>query len=59
MEMRDFCTIAAYSFRDRQKVNHVCVYVLLGPRAVAHHRYYKDKFEDYPPTRRAVIPFIL
>lgn len=35
------------------------VYVLLGPRAMAHHRYYKDKFEDYPSTRRAVIPFIL
>ncbi|XP_060582919.1 3-oxo-5-alpha-steroid 4-dehydrogenase 1-like isoform X1 [Ruditapes philippinarum] len=31
----------------------------LGPRALHHHRYYKEKFEDYPKTRKALIPFIL
>jgi len=31
----------------------------IGPRAVHHHRWYKDKFgSDYPAHRRAVIPFI-
>ena len=31
----------------------------LIPRAVAHHRWYKDTFEDYPADRRALIPFLL
>ena len=31
----------------------------LVPRARAHHLWYREKFEDYPPQRRAVIPFIL
>ena len=31
----------------------------LLPRAVAHHKWYKNKFPDYPSNRRAIIPFIL
>lgn len=31
----------------------------LGPRAFHHHRYYKEKFEDYPKDRKALIPFLL
>ncbi len=31
----------------------------LIPRAVAHHRWYKGHFEDYPRERKAVIPGIL
>jgi len=31
----------------------------LIPRAVENHRWYHDKFEDYPSRRRAVIPFLL
>lgn len=31
----------------------------LGPRAFHHHRWYKDKFDDYPPGRKALIPFIV
>jgi protein-S-isoprenylcysteine O-methyltransferase Ste14 len=31
----------------------------LIPRAVDHHKWYKEKFEDYPAERKAVIPFIL
>jgi len=32
----------------------------IGPRAVQHHRWYKNKFGvEYPPDRKAVIPFIL
>lgn len=31
----------------------------LGPRALAHHRWYTDTFPDYPKNRRALIPFIL
>ncbi len=31
----------------------------LLPRAIANHRWYRDEFADYPPARRAVIPFLL
>ena len=30
----------------------------LGPRAVAHHRWYLQKFEQYPKNRKALIPFV-
>jgi protein-S-isoprenylcysteine O-methyltransferase Ste14 len=31
----------------------------LVPRALAHHRWYRETFPDYPPARRAVIPYVL
>jgi protein-S-isoprenylcysteine O-methyltransferase Ste14 len=31
----------------------------LGPRARTHHRWYREKFADYPPERRALIPFLV
>ena len=31
----------------------------LLPRALAHHRWYRAHFADYPPDRRAVLPGIL
>jgi protein-S-isoprenylcysteine O-methyltransferase Ste14 len=31
----------------------------LVPRAMAHHRWYKETFEDYPAGRRALFPYLL
>ncbi len=31
----------------------------LLPRALATHRWYRARFPDYPPARRAVIPFLV
>ena len=31
----------------------------LGPRAFSHHRWYQERFPDYPPERRALLPFLL
>lgn len=31
----------------------------IGPRALHHHAWYKEKFPNYPPERRALIPWIL
>ncbi|XP_062598234.1 3-oxo-5-alpha-steroid 4-dehydrogenase 2-like [Saccostrea cucullata] len=31
----------------------------IGPRALHHHRFYLEKFEDYPKDRKALIPFLL
>uniref|UniRef100_T1JHU5 3-oxo-5alpha-steroid 4-dehydrogenase (NADP(+)) n=1 Tax=Strigamia maritima TaxID=126957 RepID=T1JHU5_STRMM len=33
--------------------------LFLGWRACHHHVFYLDKFEDYPKSRKALIPFIL
>ena len=31
----------------------------LVPRAIHHHRWYRERFPNYPPARRAVFPFVL
>ena len=31
----------------------------LFPRALTHHKWYKEEFSDYPAKRKAIIPFIL
>jgi hypothetical protein len=31
----------------------------LIPRAMSHHRWYKEKFPDYPKERKAIIPFMI
>ncbi|XP_017292187.1 3-oxo-5-alpha-steroid 4-dehydrogenase 2 [Kryptolebias marmoratus] len=30
----------------------------IGPRAYYHHRFYKEKFKEYPKSRKALIPFV-
>lgn len=31
----------------------------LVPRAITHHGWYRRTFEDYPPERKAIFPFVL
>jgi protein-S-isoprenylcysteine O-methyltransferase Ste14 len=31
----------------------------LGPRALHHHAWYRRTFPDYPPRRKALVPFLL
>ncbi len=31
----------------------------LVPRAITHHRWYHARFPEYPPARKAVLPFLL
>ena len=31
----------------------------LGPRAMTNHRWYRDTFPDYPPDRKALVPWLL
>ncbi len=31
----------------------------LAPRAMANHRWYQETFDDYPPDRKALIPFVI
>jgi hypothetical protein len=36
----------------------VFTFANLAPRAISHHKWYKDEFEDYPKNRKILIPFI-
>ncbi len=31
----------------------------LAPRAIAHRRWYRERFPDYPRERRAIVPYLL
>lgn len=31
----------------------------LFPRALDHHKWYREKFSDYPASRKAIVPFVL
>lgn len=31
----------------------------LAPRAIDHHAWYRERFPDYPPQRRALIPYLV
>ena len=44
-------TLAAWAFAAFTFAN-------LAPRALANHRWYREKFPDYPGSRRALIPFL-
>ena len=44
-------TLAAWAFAAFTFAN-------LAPRAVANHRWYRERFADYPRQRRALIPFL-
>ncbi|GAA6097597.1 3-oxo-5-alpha-steroid 4-dehydrogenase 1 [Tachysurus ichikawai] len=33
-------------------------FIVLSNRAVSHHKWYLEKFEDYPKSRKALIPFV-
>ncbi|CAL8259996.1 unnamed protein product [Merluccius merluccius] len=45
------CSVHSTSFA-------VFTLVVLASRAVAHHRWYINKYEDYPKSRKALIPFV-
>ncbi len=31
----------------------------LAPRAISHHRWYRERFPEYPSRRKALVPFLL
>ena len=31
----------------------------LAPRALSHHRWYRERFPEYPADRKAILPFLL
>ncbi|XP_067148516.1 3-oxo-5-alpha-steroid 4-dehydrogenase 1 isoform X2 [Apteryx mantelli] len=45
------CTIQSLAFA-------LCTLFILGSRAKQHHQWYLEKFEDYPKSRKILIPFV-
>ncbi|NXP57405.1 S5A1 dehydrogenase, partial [Chloropsis cyanopogon] len=45
------CTIESFAFA-------LCTLFILSSRARQHHKWYLEKFEDYPKDRKIVIPFL-
>lgn len=37
----------------------IWTFMNLVPRAISHHKWYKDNFKDYPKNRKAIIPKLL
>ena len=49
-----------YSSNDFSVVS-FAIYTLanLLPRALSHHQWYLEKFDDYPKERKAFLPYLL
>ncbi len=58
-EMIEWCGFALAAWSPAALVFAVWTVANLLPRAVAHHRWYRERFPDYPPERRAIIPYLL
>jgi protein-S-isoprenylcysteine O-methyltransferase Ste14 len=58
-EMVEWCGFALATFSLAGVAFAVWTAANLFPRALTHHRWYRAKFPDYPPDRKAVIPYIL
>ncbi len=58
-EILEWCGFALASFSPAAVVFAFWTFANLVPRAWAHHQWYKARFPDYPPERRAIVPFLL
>nr|XP_034959244.1 3-oxo-5-alpha-steroid 4-dehydrogenase 1 [Zootoca vivipara] len=57
-EILEWCGFALASCTLESTAFAVCTFLILGRRAYMHHHWYLDKFEDYPRSRKILIPFI-
>ncbi len=58
-ELIEWCGFALMTFSPAAAVFAVWTAANLVPRALAHHRWYRERFPDYPRARRAIVPFLL
>ncbi|HJK94920.1 MAG TPA: DUF1295 domain-containing protein [Polyangiaceae bacterium LLY-WYZ-15_(1-7)] len=57
-EIVEWCGFALAAWTPAAAAFAFFTFANLAPRAVAHHRWYHEKFEDYPRERRAILPFV-
>jgi 3-oxo-5-alpha-steroid 4-dehydrogenase 1 len=58
-EIIEWTGFALLSFNIASLSFAIWTFANLAPRAIAHHKWYKKNFSDYPKNRKAVIPMIL
>ncbi|XP_036372195.1 3-oxo-5-alpha-steroid 4-dehydrogenase 1 [Megalops cyprinoides] len=57
-EIVEWCGFALAAHSIQSATFAIFTLIVLSSRAVAHHRWYLEKFEDYPKSRKALIPFV-
>ena len=57
-ELIEWCGFALATFSIPGLVFALWTAANLVPRAHAHHRWYRETFNDYPPHRRAIVPYL-
>ena len=57
-EILEWCGFALCTWSPAGAAFAIWTLANLVPRARTHHRWYRDKFADYPPERRAIIPLL-
>ena len=58
-EIIEWCGWAIMTWSPAGLAFAVYTFANLGPRAFSNHRWYRETFEDYPPERKALIPYVL
>lgn len=58
-EMIEWCGWAVMTWSPPGLAFAVFTVANLLPRAIAHHRWYRETFPDYPERRKAAIPYLL
>lgn len=58
-EVTEWCGFALASWSLQATAFAVFSFCILLARAEQHHRWYLEKFEDYPKFRKIIIPFLL
>lgn len=54
-----WCGFALATWTTARAVFAIFTVANLLPRALSHHRWYRERFPEYPADRRAVLPFLL
>jgi len=57
-EVLEWCGFAICAWSPAAAVFALWTAANLVPRAISHHRWYKERFADYPKERRAILPFL-
>ena len=57
-EIIEWCGYALAANRLGATAFAVFTFCNTAPRAHTHHEWYRQKFDDYPPERKAVIPWL-
>lgn len=58
-EILEWCGFALAAYTTAGAAFAFFTFTNLAPRAFSNHRWYLEKFPDYPKTRKALVPFVV